>query len=226
MGADRGRRRITARRVRAAADPAHQARGHHAHVERARHRGADQGGHPHRARARHPRARRRQPVGGAHGGRRTRPRLRLLRLHRPQDLRAHRHRRALRQEGAPRRHAALPGRRQHDRVGARRPHRLRQAAAEVRGRNAADRGSDRARRGAQLHDAGRPRQDRPPRGGAYRLRARTTRGAAVAQDLRHGAEAKAALFRFTRTGCTPTTSRPSSTGRASRFARAITARSR
>ena len=40
---------------------------------------------------------------------------RLLRLHRPQDLRADRHRRALRQEGAPRRHAALPGRRRHDR---------------------------------------------------------------------------------------------------------------
>ena len=37
-----------------------------------------------------------------------------------------RHRRALRQEGASRRHAALPGRRQHDRERARRPHHLRQ----------------------------------------------------------------------------------------------------
>ena len=87
--------------------PAHQDRRHHAHVERARHGRAGQGDHPARARARHPGAGRRQPGGGAHAGRRARPRLRLLRLHRPQDLRPHRHRRALRQEGAPRRHAAL-----------------------------------------------------------------------------------------------------------------------
>ncbi len=90
-------------------EPAHQARRHHAHVERARHGGAGEGDHPARARARHPGARRRQPVGGAHAGRRARPRLRLLRLHRPQDLRPHRHRRALRQEGAPRRHAPYQG---------------------------------------------------------------------------------------------------------------------
>ena len=114
-------------------------RRHHAHVERARHGGADQGDHPARARARHPGAGRRQPGGGAPAGRRARPRLRLLRLHRPQDLRTDRHRRALRQEGAPRRHAALSGRRRHDRERARRPHHLRQAAAQVRGRHAADR---------------------------------------------------------------------------------------
>ena len=40
---------------------------------------------------------------------------RFLRLHRAQDLRPHRDRRALRQEEASRCHAALPGRRRHDR---------------------------------------------------------------------------------------------------------------
>ena len=48
------------------------------------------------------------PGGRAHARRRAGPRLRLLRLHRPQDLRPHRHRRALRQAQAPRCHAALP----------------------------------------------------------------------------------------------------------------------
>ena len=42
----------------------------------------------------------------------------------------------------------VPGRRQHDRIGARRPHHLRQDAAEIRGRHADDRRGDRARRGA------------------------------------------------------------------------------
>ena len=88
-------------------DQAHQDGRHHAHVERAGHRRADQGGRAHRARARHSGAGRRQPGRRAHAGRRAGPRLRLLRLHRPQDLRADRHRRALRQERAPRRHAAL-----------------------------------------------------------------------------------------------------------------------
>ena len=115
VGADRRRRRVPARRVRAAADPAHQDGRHHAHVERAGHRRADQGGRAHRARARHPGAGRRQPGRRAHARRRAGPRLRLLRLHRPQDLRSHRHRRALRQEEAPRRHAALHGRRRDDR---------------------------------------------------------------------------------------------------------------
>ena len=73
-----------------------------------RHRRADQGGLPHRACARHPGAGRRQPGGGASADRRAGPRLRLLRLHRPQDLRPDRHRRALGQARAPRRDAAVP----------------------------------------------------------------------------------------------------------------------
>ena len=54
---------------------------------------------------------------------------------------------------APRRHAALPGRRRHDRERAHRPHHLRQAAAQVRGRHAGHRAGDRARRRARLHAA-------------------------------------------------------------------------
>ena len=75
-------------------------RRHHPHVERARHGGAGEGGGADRPRPRHPGAGRRQPGGRAPAGRCPRPRLRLLLLHRPQDLRADRHRRALRQARA------------------------------------------------------------------------------------------------------------------------------
>ena len=53
----------------------------------------------HRPCARHPGAGRRQPERRAHAGRRAGSRLRFLRLHRPQGLRAERHRRALRPQG-------------------------------------------------------------------------------------------------------------------------------
>ena len=78
-------------------DAAHQDGGDHAHVERARHRGAGEGGHQARACPRHSGAGRRRAGRGASGRRRARSRLRLLRLHRPQALRPDRHRRALRQ---------------------------------------------------------------------------------------------------------------------------------
>ena len=53
----------------------------------------------------------------APAGRRARAGLRLLRVLRPQDVRADRHRRALRQGGAAGGDAALPGRRRHDPLG-------------------------------------------------------------------------------------------------------------
>ena len=179
-----------------------------------------------RARPRHPRAGRRRAGRRAHAHRRAGPRLRLLRLHRPQDLRADRHRRALRQEEAPRRHAALPGRRRHDRERAHRPHHLRQAAAQVRGRHAADRAGDRARRRARLHDAGGARPHRRPRGRAQGLRARAARPAQLAQDPRAGQGQGRDRLVQRSTACTRTTSPPSSTARAWRCAPATTAPSR
>ena len=99
MGAGRRSRRVPSRRVREVPDAAHQAGRHHPDVERAGHGDADQGDRAHRPCARHSGAGRRQPERGAHAGRRAGSRLRLLRLHRPQGLRAERHRRALRPQG-------------------------------------------------------------------------------------------------------------------------------
>ena len=130
--------------------PAHQDGGDHADVERARHRGAGERGHQARACARHSGADRRRAGRRAHGHRRARSRLRLLRLHRPQALWADRHRRALRQIRASRRHAAVQRRRRDDPRGVRGSHHLWRAAAPVRGRHAGDRAGDRARRGHRL----------------------------------------------------------------------------
>jgi selenocysteine lyase/cysteine desulfurase len=52
--------------------------------------------------------------GTSHAGRRAGPRLRLLRLQRPQDARAHRHRSAVGAPGTAGAHAALAGRRRDD----------------------------------------------------------------------------------------------------------------
>ncbi len=57
---------------------------------------------------------RRRAGRSAHAGRRAGSGLRLLRVLRPQDVRPHRHRRALRPRAAARAHAALAGRRRHD----------------------------------------------------------------------------------------------------------------
>ena len=81
-------------------DAAHQDGRAHPHVECARHHRAGEGGGAARACPRHPGADRRQPGGGAPRRRRAGHRLRFLRLHRPQALRAVRHRRALRQARA------------------------------------------------------------------------------------------------------------------------------
>ena len=99
---------VPARRVRAAADQAHQDGRDHAHVERAGHRRADQGGRAHRARARHPGAGRRQPGRGAHAASTCRIST-ATSTSSPgtRSMGPTGHRRALRQEEAPRRHAAL-----------------------------------------------------------------------------------------------------------------------
>ena len=65
---------------------------------------------------------------GACRCRRQGHRLRLLRLHRPQALRADRDRRALRQARAPCRHAAVQRRRRDDPRSVRGPHQLRRSA--------------------------------------------------------------------------------------------------
>ena len=107
-----------------------------------------------------------------------------------------------------------------------RPHHLRRAAAQVRGRHAADRAGDRARRRARLHDAGGARPHRRPRGRAQGLRARAARAAQLAQDPRAAPRTRAPSSRSASTGCTRTTSPPSSTARAWRCAPATTAPSR
>ena len=106
---------------------------------------------------------------------RRRPKLRarrgragggLLRVHRPQALRADRDRRAL---GAPRaaaRDAALPGRRLDDPQGDQGAERPGPSARPVRGRHAGDRRGDRAGRGASTgstRSAWRPRTPTSPR---------------------------------------------------------------
>ena len=103
----------------------------------------------------------------APAGRRRRARRRLLRLDRPQGLRADRHRRAARPPRAARGDAAVPRRRAHDRPRRRRRVHLGRAAREVRGG----------------HDAGR-RGDRPRRRASTGCRASAwTRCASTARDV-------------------------------------------
>ena len=87
VGAGRRRRQLPDRRVREAADAAHQDGRDHADVEHAGHAGAGERGDEAGACPRHSGAGRRQPGRGASRRRRAGHRLRLLRLHRPQALR-------------------------------------------------------------------------------------------------------------------------------------------
>ena len=89
-------------------------------------------------------ARGRGPVGAAHAGGRGRARRRLPRLHRPQDVRPDRHRRAVGTPGTARRDAAVPGWRGDDRDRLDGAVDLRAAAAQVRGGHHADRAGRRA----------------------------------------------------------------------------------
>ena len=146
--------------------------------------------------------RRRLAGGAADPGRPARDRRRLLRLDRPQGLRADRHRHPARPPRAARRDAAVHQRRAHDRVGlAREGHALGDAAGEVRGRHVGDRRGHRPRRRGRLpvghrHGRGaraRARPRRPTRSSAWRRspgvhdpRARSTptdRGALVSFAL-------------------------------------------
>ena len=169
-----------------------------ARLERARHDQPGQGDDRDRPPAR------RAGAGGRRAGRappearRPRPRLRLLRDHRPQDLRADRHRRALRQGEAARGDAALQGRRRHDPVGHVREDHLQPHPAQVRGRHAADRRGDRTRRGDGVHDRGRPRGNRRARA----LRSSSTRPSCSGPSPACGSSGR----RRTRRRCSPSTS--------------------
>ena len=133
------------RRIREAAHAAHQDGRDHPHVQHARHRGAGEGRGEALQGARHSGAGRRQPGRGPSRRRRAGHRLRLLCLHRPQDLRAVGHRRAVGPLRSARRHAAVQRRRRDDPRRVRGPHHLWRSAAPFRGRHAADRAGDRAR---------------------------------------------------------------------------------
>ena len=146
---DHRSRRAGPRRLRSPADAADEAGRDDPREQRARH---DQPG-------RRARAARRKAAGAvvlvdgaqavaAPAGRRAGDRLRLLRLLRPQDVRARRAPACSTEGGAARRDAAVPGRRRHDRVGHLREDRLQRAAVQVRGRHAEHRRRRRPRRGA------------------------------------------------------------------------------
>jgi cysteine desulfurase/selenocysteine lyase len=77
-------------------------------------------------------------------------RLRFLRFHRPQALRTDRHRRAVRPLRPSGRDGAVQRRRRDDPRSFRGPDHLRRATPQIRGRHAADRAGDRARRRARL----------------------------------------------------------------------------
>jgi hypothetical protein len=80
-----------------------------------------------------------------------RARLRFLCVLGAQDVRADRYRRALREGGVAGEDAALQGRRRHDPLGHVREDGLQRDPGQVRSRNAAHRGCDRARRGRGLY---------------------------------------------------------------------------
>ena len=101
------------------------------------------------------RADRRGTVGAAPAGEPADARGRLLRLLRAQDLRPDRDRRALRQARGARVHAAVGGRRQHDRRRDLREDRVPASAQPVRGRHRQHRRRRRPRRRARLRDPDR-----------------------------------------------------------------------
>ena len=152
----------------------------------------------------------------------------FVRLHRAQDVRPDRHRRALGPARAARRAAAVPRRRRDDRDG--RDDRLdvRAVAAQVRGGHAADRAGGRSRRGGRLPDRARA-WTRSPRTSRRSPRTRWSGCATVAgpADHRpgHRRSTAAARSRFTaRRASTRTTWARCSTSRASRCGSATTAR--
>ena len=126
------------------------------------------------------RAARRRAGRLAHAGRRAGARLRLLRLLRPQGLRADGHRRRLRPERAARRDAAVAGRREHDPGRDLRADDLPAGPRPLRGGDGQHRRRRRARRGARLALARRRRARRALRARAARVRDRAARDRARA----------------------------------------------
>ena len=152
---------------------------------------------------------------------------RLRRLHRPQDVRPHRHRRALGHHRDPRRHPAVPHRRRDDPQRHQGGVHAQRAALEVRGRHPADRRGGGARRRRRLPRGARHGGRARARGVAHRLRPALAHGALRrrAHDprpVRAGRARRRAVASPTAT-CTPTTSPRCSTSTACACGPATTA---
>ncbi len=124
-------------------------------LKRARHDQPGRGDHTPRSCRRRRGADRRDPGGPAAAGRPARDRRGLLRLDRPQGLRADRDRSAARAACAARGDASVHRRRPHDPHGRGERVDLDRPAVEVRGRNLADRRGDRARGRRRLAERNR-----------------------------------------------------------------------
>ena len=157
-----------------------EARRRRPRLQRARHDQPDRRDRAPRARRRRGRDGRRRAGRPASARRRGRARRRLLRLDRPQGLRADRHRRAARPPRAAGDDAAVPRRRAHDRPRRRLRVDLGRAAGQVRGGHDAGGRGDRPRRRRRL--AGRRRDGR-------RARARPRRHGLRAGAARRGRRA-------------------------------------
>ena len=178
---------------------------------------------------------RRRPLPGGrlaerppHAGGRPGHRLRLLRLHRPQDARPHRHRLPGRHARDPRRHGPLPGRRRDDLQRHHRGQHLGRPALEVRGRHPADRRGRGAGRRRRVPDGRRHGGRARPRDGDGRAHARRARRRSPTSRST-GRATRAPAARRSRSACptcTPTTSPSSSTATGSASAPATTAPSR
>ncbi len=224
IGLDR-RRPARPRRPRHAAQRADRDRVVRPHVQHPRH---DQPGRDRRTPGEAGRGAgdaRRVAVGAAPRRRRAGTRHRPARLHRAQDGRPDRDRRALGPLRPARGAAAVPRRRRDDRGGRHDRLDLRAAARPVRGRYAADRAGRRPRHRCRLPDRprhGRDRRARAPAHGvpAGRLAARSTGCGSSARTRRSIA---AGSCRSRSAGCIRTTSGRCSTSRGSRCGSVITA---
>ena len=198
-------------------------------LQRARHGQPDRRDRRARARRRRARAGRRRAGRPAPAGRRRRARRRLLRLDRPQGLRADRHRRAARPPRAARGDAAVPRRRAHDHPRRRLRVPVRRAARALRGGHHADRRGDRPRRRRRLPVRARDGRRVGALARRHRLRRRAPAVASPGLDAPRPGGARPPrqpLLVRLRAACTRTTSPRSSAARASASAPATTAPSR
>ena len=151
--------------------PVQHRRGHHrededrllrAGLQHPGHGQPGRGDRPPRAGGRRAGADRRLAGRAAHAGRRAGARRGLRGLHRPQDVRPDRHRRAVGPAGTARGPAAVPRRRRDDRDRVDALVDVRAGAAQVRGGYAPDRPGRRSRRGGGLPERHRHGQGRRP----------------------------------------------------------------